>query len=188
MRIIESEIHVDQDALVSWMEVHDPRVLAHESFERDANGIHFSSTDGRNENRGIRDETSASFHGPIYALQLFLLEDVNRPRYAFWTMTNTKTAPKSNKRKNIRFRPDPGTYAAIDVDGSSKGAFKPTLVCLVTEESYKGCGLVSIIYEGLQSGDTCRVQVGAGPVMKAEVRWRTDLDAQVMRIGLMYLD
>ena len=103
------------------------------------------------------------------------------------TAKETTPPPKpATKRKGVRFSPDPGTLAHVDL--SVKGAFKPTLICLVTEESFKGCGLVALSPKGLEKGDECRVQLGEGPVLEAEVRWRTDLDAQTVRLGLLYID
>jgi hypothetical protein len=107
--------------------------------------------------------------------------------------SDAKTSSSKNgrpaKRAGIRFQPDPNTTAAIDFGSVNKGAsFQPTMAALVTEESYRGCGIVVPTTKALQVGDHLRIKVGDGPVLAAEVRWRTELDAQVMRLGVMFLD
>lgn len=102
----------------------------------------------------------------------------------------TSSAPSgSPKRSSIRFTPDPGTIAWVDSHATGTNrSFKEQLPALVTEESYRGCGLVLTMTKKLQVGDKVRVKIGKGAPLKGEVRWRTDLDAQVMRIGVMYLE
>jgi hypothetical protein len=93
------------------------------------------------------------------------------------------------KRSGIRFNADPNTIATIDFASSDMASsFQPTVTALVTEESYRGCGIVVPMTKGLQVGDHIRIKVGNGPILKAEIRWRTELDAQVLRLGVMYLD
>jgi hypothetical protein len=96
----------------------------------------------------------------------------------------TKTAKPT--RKNVRFKPDPLDYAWSDV--RLPGKFAPQFVGLIVEESAKGCSLALLSRDELKVGQFCRVQVGKLPVLKAEVRWQTDLDAAVYRIGLLYLE
>jgi hypothetical protein len=96
------------------------------------------------------------------------------------------TKKKPIKRKHTRFKPDPDTFAFIDVKTGRE--FKPQLSALVTEESFKGCSMVLLATESLQVESRCRVQVGKLGPMWAEVRWRQELDPQVIKIGLMYLE
>jgi hypothetical protein len=106
-------------------------------------------------------------------------------------MAKSTASPKTGtpRRAGIRFQPDPNTTAAIDFASTDKKApFQPTLTALVTEESFRGCGIVAPMTKALQVGDHMRIKVGKGPVLIAEVRWRTDLDAQVIRLGVMFLD
>lgn len=99
-------------------------------------------------------------------------------------------APTSDpkRRRNIRFTPDPGTVALVDIDPTRLGAFKPTITCLVTEESFRGAGLVAISDKNFQPGARFRVAVGNAAPALAEVRWVSNLDSHVVRIGIMYVD
>lgn len=96
------------------------------------------------------------------------------------------TANKLSKRKSIRFKPDPLDHALIDLNLT--GRFAPEYIALIAEEAPKGCGLVLLGETKLEVGDVCRVKVGRLAAMKAEVRWRTDLDPTVYKVGLMYLE
>jgi hypothetical protein len=104
-----------------------------------------------------------------------------------------KTAPKKKtafkKRSAIRFTPDLGTIAQLELLNLKKVQnFGTEITALVLEESYRGCGLALPLSEALQVGDKVKVRIGAGAPLLAEVRWRTELDSQIMRIGLMYLE
>lgn len=111
-------------------------------------------------------------------------------------MAKTKSIPSqpraltsTDKRQNIRFEPDPGTIAWIDVSGGGKRrAFQPCHAAIVTEESHRGCGLVLKMTKDLPVGSLCRVKVGHAEPLVGEVRWRVELDAQTIRIGVMYLE
>mgnify|MGYP000904760218 FL=1 len=99
------------------------------------------------------------------------------------------TTSKKVVRRAIRFKPDPGDYALVDMLNIENASdFRPTLLGLILEESAKGCGIVVLSNMVLKVGTFCRVKVGRGPALKAEVRWRKDLDEEVMRLGLLYLE
>lgn len=103
--------------------------------------------------------------------------------------TMAKALSSGDKRENIRFEPDPGTIAWIDVrDDGSKRAFQAHYLALVNEESHTGCGLIMKQTKDLQTGSLCRIKVGHQKPLLGQVRWRVDLDSQAMRIGIMYLD
>lgn len=94
-----------------------------------------------------------------------------------------------NQRQSIRFPPDAGAIALVDVSSKSNNrSFNPTITTLITEESHKGCGLVMKMTDDLPVGSICRVKVGNNPVLLAEVRWRIELDSQVIRVGIMFLE
>lgn len=93
------------------------------------------------------------------------------------------------KRNAIRFNPDLGTLAQIDLELTrDDGSFRPTLLGLVSDESSKGAGIVLLATEKLQEKSECRIQVGRLPPMRAEIRWRRELDLQVVRVGLLFLE
>lgn len=90
-------------------------------------------------------------------------------------------------RKYTRFLPEPGTYALID-PRISPLKFEPKVTALVYNESFSGCAVVVQSCKKLQIGDVCSVQISTLSPMKAEVRWRKELDNGITRIGLRYLD
>jgi hypothetical protein len=92
----------------------------------------------------------------------------------------------SNSRRYIRFKPDTSTYAGIDLRGENQ-PFVPEIVGLVYEESSHGCGMVLIGIDKLKVGDVCRIQIDTRTPIEAEVRWRKDLDHDVIRAGFLYL-
>ena len=101
--------------------------------------------------------------------------------------TEKSTARGTHKRKGVRFKPDPGAYAEIEW-GAARGDFKGDLIGLVTDESFRGCGLVIVFQEPIRTGSKLRVRIGNGPVLRAEVKWSSFLDSEVVRVGVTYLE
>jgi hypothetical protein len=98
-------------------------------------------------------------------------------------MTTNKSA---NKRKFIRFKPDPDSIALLDLKSGSQ--FSPTLHALIFEESHGGVGLLVISEDRIKLGQNLKVQVGRLAPMKAEVRWCEKIDKDIFKLGLMYLE
>lgn len=93
-----------------------------------------------------------------------------------------------NTRKFIRFAPDPGTFAAIDMNQNFDVPFEPTHFAMVFSESFSGCGLIILKNKSLKEGRHFRVQVGKLNPMVAGVKWRKDLDSEIARIGCVFLE
>lgn len=92
----------------------------------------------------------------------------------------------SNARRHIRLKPDTSTYAGIDT--RTKGQpFVPEFIGLVYEESTQGCGMIFIGTDKLRVGDICRIQIGTKEPIEAELRWRREIDRDVIRTGFLYL-
>ena len=96
------------------------------------------------------------------------------------------TSKATNKRKFIRFKPDADAIALIDM--KADGQFSPKNNALIFEESHGGVGLLFISNDRIKIGQKLKVQVGRLAPMKAEVRWCEQIDKQIYKIGLMYLD
>ena len=92
-----------------------------------------------------------------------------------------------NRRKHTRYKPKEGVIAEISLSGQ-KDPFAPDLVGLVFSESYDGCGLVLLQSNALQSGMQCVIKVGNLSPLDAEIVWRTEIDPQVIKIGLRFLE
>jgi hypothetical protein len=90
-------------------------------------------------------------------------------------------------RKHTRFLPEPGTYALIDTRENPE-SFEPKITALVYNESYSGCAVVVHSTKKLQMGEICWVQISTLKALKAEVRWRKELDNGIARVGLRYIE
>lgn len=98
-----------------------------------------------------------------------------------------KLSQFSKQRRNIRYQPDPLTVAWID-PLSSGGTFKPKLKALVFSESYSGCGLVGLTADFFNIDSSFRIKVGDVLPLRAEIAWVRELDQDVCKLGIRYLD
>ncbi|MCM2321962.1 MAG: hypothetical protein NDJ90_01735 [Oligoflexia bacterium] len=90
------------------------------------------------------------------------------------------------KRKAIRFKPDPGTIAWLD--STTSGEFHHEIPALVREEASKGAGFVVLDAPHLQTGHNCRAQVGKMEPRLVAIRWTRSLEQGVAVIGVEFLD
>lgn len=95
-----------------------------------------------------------------------------------------KAKTKSEKKRSIRFAPDPGTLAAVGFNEGTAKAF--TLFGLVLNESSSGCALVVMSDVKLKKDMECRCIVGHLPNTPASIRWVKELEKGLMKIGLEY--
>ncbi len=91
------------------------------------------------------------------------------------------------KRKHIRFSPDPCTVAYVDINISAD-KFDPKHVGIVITEAYGGCSIAVKATDFLQDKDEIRIKVGEMPVFKAQVVWRVPLDSDIVKLGIKYLE
>ena len=95
------------------------------------------------------------------------------------------------QRKHTRFKPDEGTMAWLewaDNTGQFSSRAGGRAPALVVSESHGGCGLVVYALGKVEIGTMCKVQVGSLPLIKAELRWVKEVDHEIRRIGLKYLE
>lgn len=90
------------------------------------------------------------------------------------------------QRKNIRFRPDASVIAQIDFGGAT-AEFKPTASALVFSEAYTGCGLVVLTADLSNLESTIRVKIGDLAPLTGEIVWVRELDSEVCKVGVRYL-
>lgn len=93
--------------------------------------------------------------------------------------------PLFNRRQHIRFKPDPGAVALID-PGPVTGSFRGQHAGLIINESYNGVALVLLTGISLRVGDSCRVRVGPLAPVLARVVWKTEVDSDVVKMGLTF--
>jgi hypothetical protein len=92
-------------------------------------------------------------------------------------------------RRSLRFPPDEGAVAWIDPSvHEDKHAFKPTVAALVIDEALNGCGLITLAQDWLREGAECMVRVGQLAPLRAEIRWVKDLNDDVLKIGVVFLE
>lgn len=92
-------------------------------------------------------------------------------------------------RRSLRFQPDEGNIAEIDPEAKdNKNNFKARIRALIVDEALEGCCLVLTHNRLLQVGDICLVKVGMLDPLISEVRWIRDLDEEIQKIGIMYLE
>lgn len=114
------------------------------------------------------------------------------------TKSSTKTAAKSvskkseaegaAKRRSIRFNPDEGAMAWIDVRRSSVDEeFLRQHPALIVNESFKGCGLICMRTYEPKVGQKMWLQVGGLAPVVAEVMWVESASDCAYKIGVKYL-
>jgi hypothetical protein len=91
-----------------------------------------------------------------------------------------------NKRRHIRFRPESGAHAAIDLN--TTGGFKPVMAALIFQESHGGAGLLVVSELEFQEGQRLRAKVGNLSPMEAIVRWVSRISDDVYKIGIEYTE
>ncbi len=81
--------------------------------------------------------------------------------------------------------------AHIDINVVDEN-FEPEFIAMVVEQSHQGCGLVLVRYnqdyEKIVKDMEVVVRVGRLHPMKARVRWRKNLDEDLFKIGLEFLE
>jgi hypothetical protein len=98
------------------------------------------------------------------------------------------TGDASNKRRHIRFTPDPLDYAQISLDLDA-ATFTPDFVALIVEESpMGGCGLAMLQTDRVVSGTKLLAKVGRLTPLRSEVVWVRKVDDHIMRLGLRFLE
>jgi hypothetical protein len=98
-----------------------------------------------------------------------------------------QTDGRDVKRRYIRARPDPLDDAHIQFGVTAE--FAPDAVGLIVDEAPMGGASIVIlntnkIHEGLE----CRVKIGRLQALRAQVRWIRELDKDVIRVGLRFLE
>lgn len=89
--------------------------------------------------------------------------------------------PRLEKRRSVRFAPDPGWAASLELRTGKRPA-------LVMDEAKAGCRVVLVASElALAAGDEVTITIGPLPSLRAEVIWMKPQDDLVF-VGLRYLE
>lgn len=98
-----------------------------------------------------------------------------------------KNVAYKNKRGNLRYPAEKNTLIEIDPIFKTNG-FNPAYVGLVCDESFTGCGFIALKTDDVIMGRQLKVRVGNMDPIKAQIQWISELDYQVVRVGLKYLE
>ena len=93
----------------------------------------------------------------------------------------------NNRRKYIRALPDDNEY--VEVDMAVEGEFTFRFPALIIEVSpMGGCSITCLQRFGLKKGMVCRMKLGQMAPLKSEIVWERDLDEEVSRYGIKFLE
>ncbi len=78
------------------------------------------------------------------------------------------------------------------IDLETEGPFHPKLVGFLVQKSHAGCCLVvpreNEASEALERDFECRIKAGPLHPLTAVVRWRRDLDEELLKAGFQFLE
>ena len=96
--------------------------------------------------------------------------------------------PEIQNRRNLRYKPDKLQVAQIMFDGT-KTAWQPDDVALIIDESaVSGCQLVLKFTPHCKPGSRVRVKLGPLDPLLGEIVWRREIDADLFRVGVRFLE
>lgn len=94
------------------------------------------------------------------------------------------TAKKTSPRSSTRFKPDPLTLAILNPKINSDSS----IVSLVLNESLTGCALLVHSDDRFKKGQKVVVKVGNLHELTSEIIWITQLEEEIFKLGLKYLE
>ncbi len=86
-----------------------------------------------------------------------------------------------NKRQHIRFEPDENTLILLKVDNDEIHSG------LCVSESQGGCSAAFLNNSAFVAGKMVYLKVGKLDSISAEIRWVTELDEDIVKVGFKYL-
>lgn len=99
-----------------------------------------------------------------------------------------KLSEQINRRKYIRFAPDPAEFAQIDKQAESE-SFNFQFVGLIVDEApLSGCCLAIQKGIGLKPDDKVRIKLGELHPLKAKVIWVKQIDNNLVKCGFQFLE
>ena len=94
----------------------------------------------------------------------------------------------TQKRHHLLSKPDLNDYVEVDLNADSSPFSSKFVALLVEEAPLGGCSFACLLEHGLEIGQVIRVKVGRMAPLRAEIVWIRELDAQVTRYGVKYLE
>jgi hypothetical protein len=99
------------------------------------------------------------------------------------TSSKNPSSPVTQKRKHMRFAPDPNMLVWATPLGDAGEPAGDPIVGLAIEESFQGCSAVMRSMSLLRRGQKFLVAVGNLAPLPGEIVWTRDLEPGVMRVG-----
>lgn len=90
-------------------------------------------------------------------------------------------------RINIRFKSDNKTLAQISYH-ESKQDFVVDVIGLAINESYSGSCICFVSKDAPKKDSEFWLKVGNMPILRAKCIWKKDVDEDLCRVGIHYLD
>ncbi|MGE4131135.1 MAG: hypothetical protein AB7F86_05820 [Bdellovibrionales bacterium] len=92
-----------------------------------------------------------------------------------------------NRRRFLRFLPDEGSLAVVDIRSRPDGPFRGDFSALVLEDSHGGCSFVCINAHKLKKGQSLSISIGGQFPLRGEIRWLRHPDSGLVVVGIQYL-
>lgn len=94
----------------------------------------------------------------------------------------------SNKRAHMRFKPhEMECLVLVDTRTEAlKDDFDPDVIGIALTESRGGCSFVARVTNKLRMHDVVIIKVGELLPLYAEVVWRSNVDIELVKIGIKY--
>lgn len=94
----------------------------------------------------------------------------------------------NNKRAHMRFKPhEMESLVLADTRTEAlKDDFDPDVIGIALSESRGGCSFVARTTTRLRLHDVIIIKVGALLPLYGEVVWRSDIDTEIVKVGIKY--
>lgn len=96
--------------------------------------------------------------------------------------------PGLGKRKKIRYKPDRLEFALIMFDGDNTDWQPDEAGLIIDESALAGAQLVLKSTDACKKGDRVMVKLGQMDPILGEVVWHKDIDKDLIRIGVNFLE
>ena len=91
-------------------------------------------------------------------------------------------------RRNLRYKPDRLELALIMFDGNKAGWHPDDAALIIDESAVAGAQIVLKFTQLCKPGDRVRVKLGQMDPLLGEIVWRREIDADLCRLGVRFLE
>jgi hypothetical protein len=94
----------------------------------------------------------------------------------------------ASNRRNMRYKPERLEFALVMYDGNKAGWHPDDAALIIDESAVAGCQLVMKYTQLCKPGSRVRVKLGHLDPLVGEVVWRREIDADLFRVGIRFLE